>query len=143
MRFLIALFVAFSTFLPQAALAEVQTGKILVVMESKLAIVGPGGADVHHFDISKAAIFRNGLPTPPAGLASGDWVTVTTETQDGREVATLVEAGSDRHADKLACDAAKSDTTPYPCPRVCGVVQCSRNEHHVDQPVGPATIARR
>lgn len=142
MRYLIVLLVAFSAFVPKLAVADVQTGKILVALENKLAIVGPGGAEVYHFDISKAAIFRNGLPSPPAALASGDWVTVTTEKQEGREVTTLVEAGSDRHADNPAVHATQSEAMPYPCRGVCGVVQCSRDEHHLDQPVGPATIAR-
>lgn len=92
-----AIFLAVGGLMTPLALADVQTGKVLMVVENHLAVIGPANEEVVRFDISEAAIYRNGLPVPPAGLVSGDWVTVTTEIQDGRKVATLVEAGGDHH----------------------------------------------
>jgi hypothetical protein len=94
---ILALLLTLCTITSSQSLAEVQTGKVLLVVENQLAVVGTGGEEVMRFDISEAAIYRNGLPATAAGLASGDWVTVTTEMQEGRKVATLVEAGGDRH----------------------------------------------
>jgi hypothetical protein len=81
---------------PSIALADVQTGKVFMVMENQLAVMDSAKNEMHRFDISMAAVYRNGLLAAPAALANGDWVTVTTEMQDGRLVATLVEASSDR-----------------------------------------------
>jgi hypothetical protein len=82
--------------MPSFALAGVQSGKVMMVMENQLALIDSSTDEMHRFDISAAAIYRNGLPVASAALKSGDWVTVTTEMQDGALVATLVEAGSDR-----------------------------------------------
>jgi hypothetical protein len=82
--------------IPSVAFADVQTGKVMMVMENQLAVIDAVKNESHRFDISSAAIYRNGLLVQPAALASGDWVTVTSELQEGRLVATLVEAASDR-----------------------------------------------
>jgi len=72
------------------------SGKVLMVVENQLTVGEMGSKDMRHFDISAAAIYKNGLPASSAALAMGDWVTVTSEMQDGRLVAMLVEAGSNR-----------------------------------------------
>ena len=92
-----ALTLSLALVLPGIAMASVQTGKVMMVMENQLSVANSMSEAVRHFDISTASIYRNGLPVPASKLALGDWVTVTTEKlEDGRDVVTLVEAGSDR-----------------------------------------------
>src|SRR5687768_15021384 len=82
-------------FVPSIARAEVQMGKVFMIVENQLTVMDPSKKDMQRFDISKADVYRNGLIATPAALAHGDWVTVTTEMQDDRLVVTLVEANSD------------------------------------------------
>jgi hypothetical protein len=79
------------------AQAAAYSGKVFMVVENQLAVVDPAN-EMQRFDISMAAIYRNGLLAPSAALSNGDWVTVTAEDRDGRLVATLVEASSDRRS---------------------------------------------
>ena len=81
--------------LPVFAMETVSSGKIMMVVENQLAVMEMSKKEMRQFDVSGAAIYRNGLPVSAAALGSGDWVTVTAEQKDGRLVATLVEAASD------------------------------------------------
>ncbi len=74
---------------------NISSGKIMMVVENQLSVLEMPKREMRQFDVSKAAVYRNGLPVSAQALGSGDWVTVTAEQRDGRLVATLVEAASD------------------------------------------------
>src|SRR5688572_240404 len=81
---------------PSLAWADMHTGKVFTVVENQLTVMASSEKEQHRFDLSNATVLRDGLQAKPSALLQGDWVTVTTEMQDGRPVATLVEASSNR-----------------------------------------------
>ena len=80
---------------------EVKAGKVGMVVENNLSVIDDKN-EVQHFDIGKAQIYRNGLPTQATALVPGDWVTVTYLADAGRNVAILVEAQVGHHARQSA-----------------------------------------
>lgn len=92
--FVLTLGIALS--LPSFALAGIQAGKVVMVVGNDLAMIDMQKSETFRFDIGDTMVLRDGLLVKPSSLQSGDWVTVTTEMQENKEVVTLVEASSNR-----------------------------------------------
>jgi len=76
-----------------AVAADMHQGKVVKAGEGKLTMTDTAGKNEHMHDVaSNAAVTCEGKTCGLADVKAGDMVTVTTETKDGKTMATKIEA---------------------------------------------------
>jgi hypothetical protein len=90
--FLVALALTIGAVGCQSAQATHQ-GKVVAVGASQLTMTDTAGTNSYTHEVAvNAVITCEGKPCGLDGVKAGDMVTVTTETKDGKTVATRIEA---------------------------------------------------
>jgi len=90
--FLVALALALWASAPAGA-ADMHQGKVVEVGAGKLTMADMAGKNQHTHEVAtNAAITCGGKTCGLSDVKAGDMVTVTTDTKDGKTVATKIEA---------------------------------------------------
>jgi len=90
--FLVALALAVWASAPAGA-ADMHQGKVVEVGAGKLTMMDMAGKNQHSHEVATdAAITCEGKKCGLSDVKAGDMVTVTTDTKDGKTVATKIEA---------------------------------------------------